>query len=77
MCSREGFRLISCKQENSGVVMGCCSGVSKSSVDSRFQRMNTKLEVANRRTAAQLAVECNLSFVEMVADQKDSHRQEI
>lgn len=34
--------------------------VSKSSIDSRFQRMNTKLGVANRRMAAQLALECGL-----------------
>lgn len=34
--------------------------VSKSSINSRFQRMNTKLGVANRRMAAQLAVECGL-----------------
>ena len=34
--------------------------VSKSSINSRFQRMNTKLGVANRRMAAQLAVECSL-----------------
>jgi DNA-binding CsgD family transcriptional regulator len=34
--------------------------VSKSSINSRFQRMNTKLGVANRRMAARLAVECGL-----------------
>ena len=34
--------------------------VSKSSIDSRFQRMTTKLGVANRRMAAQLALECGL-----------------
>jgi len=34
--------------------------VSKSSVNSRFQRMNAKLGVANRRMAVQLAVECGL-----------------
>ena len=34
--------------------------VSTSSINSRFQRMNTKLGVPNRRMAAQLAVECGL-----------------
>jgi len=34
--------------------------VSKSSINSRFQRINTKLGVANRRMAARLAVECGL-----------------
>lgn len=34
--------------------------VSISSINSRFQRMNTKLGVANRRMAAKLAVECGL-----------------
>jgi len=34
--------------------------VSKSSINSRFQRMNMKLGVANRRMAAQLASECGL-----------------
>ena len=34
--------------------------VSKSSINSRFQRMNMKLGVANRRLAAGLAVECGL-----------------
>ena len=34
--------------------------VTKSSINSRFQRMNTKLGVASRRMAAQLAVECGL-----------------
>lgn len=34
--------------------------VSKSSINSRFQRMNTKLGVPNRRLAARLAVECGL-----------------
>lgn len=34
--------------------------VSKSSINSRFQRMNMKLGVANRRLAARLAVECGL-----------------
>jgi len=34
--------------------------VSKSSINSRFQRMNAKLGVANRRMAVQLAVECGL-----------------
>ena len=34
--------------------------VSKSSIDMRFQRMNAKLGVANRRMAAQLALECGL-----------------
>ena len=34
--------------------------VSKSSINSRFQRMNGKLGVANRRMAARLAVECGL-----------------
>jgi len=34
--------------------------VSISSINSRFQRMNTKLGVANRRMAARLAVECGL-----------------
>ena len=34
--------------------------VSKSSINSRFQRMNTKLGVPNRRMAARLAVECGL-----------------
>lgn len=34
--------------------------VSKSSVNSRFQRMNMKLGVPNRRMAAQLATECGL-----------------
>jgi DNA-binding CsgD family transcriptional regulator len=34
--------------------------VSKSSINSRFQRMNTKLGVANRRMAARLASECGL-----------------
>jgi DNA-binding NarL/FixJ family response regulator len=34
--------------------------ISKSSVNSRFQRMNAKLGVANRRMAVQLAVECGL-----------------
>lgn len=34
--------------------------VSASSINSRFQRMNTKLGVANRKLAAQLASECGL-----------------
>lgn len=34
--------------------------VSKSSINSRFQRMNLKLGVPNRRLAARLAVECGL-----------------
>lgn len=34
--------------------------VSTSSINSRFQRMNTKLGVANRKLAAQLASECGL-----------------
>lgn len=34
--------------------------VSKSSINSRFQRMNVKLGVPNRRLAARLAVECGL-----------------
>jgi DNA-binding CsgD family transcriptional regulator len=34
--------------------------VSRSSINSRFQRMNVKLGVANRRMAAQLATECGL-----------------
>ena len=34
--------------------------VSKSSINSRFQRMNMKLGVPNRRMAARLAVECGL-----------------
>lgn len=34
--------------------------VSKSSINSRFQRMNMKLGVPNRRLAARLAVECGL-----------------
>ena len=34
--------------------------VSKSSINSRFQRMNSKLGVANRRMAARLASECGL-----------------
>jgi DNA-binding CsgD family transcriptional regulator len=34
--------------------------VSPSSINSRFQRMNTKLGVANRKLAAQLASECGL-----------------
>ena len=34
--------------------------VSPSSINSRFQRMNTKLGVPNRRTAARLAAECGL-----------------
>ena len=34
--------------------------VSKSSTNSRFQRMNMKLGVPNRRLAARLAVECGL-----------------
>ena len=34
--------------------------VSNSSINSRFQRMNTKLGVPNRRMAARLAVECGL-----------------
>ena len=34
--------------------------VSKSSIDSRFQRMNEKLGVANKRLAAQLALEYGL-----------------
>lgn len=34
--------------------------VSKSSINSRFQRMNMKLGVPNRRLAAKLAVECGL-----------------
>lgn len=34
--------------------------VSESSINSRFQRMNAKLGVANRRLAAQLAIECGL-----------------
>ena len=34
--------------------------VSASSINSRFQRMNTKLGVPNRRTAARLAAECGL-----------------
>lgn len=34
--------------------------VSKSSINSRFQRMNMKLGVPNRRIAARLAVECGL-----------------
>lgn len=34
--------------------------VSKSSVNSRFQRMNMKLGVPNRRLATRLAVECGL-----------------
>jgi DNA-binding NarL/FixJ family response regulator len=34
--------------------------VSKSSINSRFQRMNVKLGVANRKLAAQLASDCGL-----------------
>jgi len=34
--------------------------VSKSSINSRFQRMNVKLGVPNRRQAARLAAECGL-----------------
>jgi DNA-binding CsgD family transcriptional regulator len=34
--------------------------VSASSINSRFQRMNSKLGVPNRRTAARLAAECGL-----------------
>ena len=34
--------------------------VSKSSINSRFQRMNSKLGVANRKMAARLAAECGL-----------------
>lgn len=34
--------------------------VSRSSINSRFQRMNTKLGVPNRRMAARLAAECGL-----------------
>ena len=34
--------------------------VSASSINSRFQRMNTKLGVPNRRAAARLAAECGL-----------------
>ncbi len=34
--------------------------VSKSSINSRFQRMNTKLGVPNRRMAMRLAIECGL-----------------
>lgn len=34
--------------------------VSRSSINSRFQRMNSKLGVANRRMAARLAAECGL-----------------
>ena len=34
--------------------------VSKSSINSRFQRMNVKLGVPNRRLAARLAAECGL-----------------
>ena len=34
--------------------------VSTSSINSRFQRMNAKLGVGNRRMAVQLAVECGL-----------------
>lgn len=34
--------------------------VSKSSINSRFQRMNMKLGVPNRRLAARLAIECGL-----------------
>jgi hypothetical protein len=34
--------------------------VSKNSVNCRFQRMNARLGVVNRRTAARLAVECGL-----------------
>lgn len=34
--------------------------VSKSSIDSRFQRMNAKLGVPNRRMAVKLAIECGL-----------------
>lgn len=35
-------------------------GVSPSSINSRFQRMNSRLGVANRKTAARLAAECGL-----------------
>lgn len=34
--------------------------VSRSSINSRFQRMNSRLGVSNRRMAARLAVECGL-----------------
>ena len=34
--------------------------VSRSSINSRFQRMNSRLGVTNRRMAARLAVECGL-----------------
>ncbi len=34
--------------------------VSRSSINSRFQRMNTKLGVPNRKMAARLAAECGL-----------------
>lgn len=34
--------------------------VSKGSIDSRFQRMNAKLGVPNRRMAVKLAIECGL-----------------
>lgn len=36
--------------------------VSQSSINSRFQRMNMKLGVPNRRAAVRLAVECGLLF---------------
>lgn len=36
--------------------------VSRSSINSRFQRMNSRLGVANRRMAARLAAECGLIF---------------
>jgi DNA-binding CsgD family transcriptional regulator len=35
-------------------------GVSPSSINSRFQRMNSRLGVANRKSAARLAAECGL-----------------
>ena len=34
--------------------------VSRQSINSRFQRMNAKLGVGNRRMAVQLAIECGL-----------------
>jgi hypothetical protein len=34
--------------------------VSRSSINSRFQRMNSRLGVANRKMAARLVAECGL-----------------
>jgi DNA-binding CsgD family transcriptional regulator len=50
--------------------------VTKSSIDSRFQRLIAKLDVPNRRAAARMAIDCGLIF-KPVGGTDDSSRKVI